>query len=110
LDNKVVLETKGISKHYFGVKALDNVDMQLYEKEIIAVVGDNGAGKTTLIKVISGVYKQDAGEIFVNGELAEINDPIDFEGVRYRDRVSGGRGHTDLERCIEFVPWKRKDT
>lgn len=77
MDNKVILETKGISKHFFGVKALDNVDMQLYENEIIAVVGDNGAGKSTLIKVISGVYKPDAGEIFVNGELAEINDPID---------------------------------
>jgi ABC-type sugar transport system ATPase subunit len=77
VERNVILETKGISKHFFGVRALDDVDMQLYENEIIAIVGDNGAGKSTLIKVISGVYKQDAGDIYVNGKLAEINDPID---------------------------------
>ena len=77
MEKRVILETKRISKHFFGVRALDSVDMKLYENEIIAIVGDNGAGKSTLIKVISGVYKQDEGEILVNGELADINDPID---------------------------------
>ncbi len=73
----MVLETKGLSKHFAGIKAIDNIDLKLYEKEIIAIVGDNGAGKSTLIKTISGVYKNDAGEIFINGEKAQINSPKD---------------------------------
>jgi ABC-type sugar transport system ATPase subunit len=77
LERKVVLETRGLTKHFFGVHALDDVDMKLYENEIVAIVGDNGAGKSTMIKTVSGVYRKDSGEIFVNGEPAHINTPID---------------------------------
>lgn len=55
MNRKVVLETKGLSKHFGGIKAIDNIDMKLYENEIVAIVGDNGAGKSTLIKTIAGV-------------------------------------------------------
>jgi ABC-type sugar transport system ATPase subunit len=51
--------------------------MKLYEKEIIAIVGDNGAGKSTLIKAISGIYEPDGGQIYIRGEKAEIHNPID---------------------------------
>jgi ABC-type sugar transport system ATPase subunit len=77
LERKAVLETKGLTKHFYGVHALDEVDMKLYDNEIIAIVGDNGAGKSTLIKTISGVYKKDSGEIYVGGQRANINNPID---------------------------------
>jgi ABC-type sugar transport system ATPase subunit len=80
LDKKVILEVKSLCKYFGGIKAVENVDLQLYEKEIIAIVGDNGAGKSTLIKTISGVYKRTAGEIFINGEIAHIEDPIDARG------------------------------
>lgn len=75
-----VLEIKGLSKHFGGVIALDNIDMKLYAKEIIAIVGDNGAGKSTLIKTISGVHKKDAGDIYLFGEKANINNPNDARG------------------------------
>ena len=74
---RVVLEVKNLSKYFGGLKAVDGVDLKLYEKEIIAIVGDNGAGKSTLIKTISGVYKKTGGDIFINGELVEINSTID---------------------------------
>jgi ABC-type sugar transport system ATPase subunit len=74
---KVILEVKNISKHFGGIRAVDGVDMKLYEGEIIAIVGDNGAGKSTLIKMISGVYKKDSGKIYINGEEAHIDNPID---------------------------------
>jgi len=73
----VVLEVKGISKHFGGIKAVDNIDLKLYEGEIIAIVGDNGAGKSTLIKIISGVYKRDSGKIYINGVEAKIENTID---------------------------------
>jgi len=77
MDRRVILETKGLSKHFGGIKAIDNINLKLYENEIIAIVGDNGAGKSTFIKTISGVYKKDAGEIYINGEIAHINNPKD---------------------------------
>ncbi|MBM3707909.1 MAG: sugar ABC transporter ATP-binding protein [Actinobacteria bacterium] len=76
MEKKVVLEVKELSKHFGGIKAVDKVNLKLFEKEIIAIVGDNGAGKSTLIKTISGVYKKDEGKIFVSGVEVEINDPI----------------------------------
>lgn len=76
-NRKVILEVKGISKHFGGIKAVDNIDLKLYKGEIIAIVGDNGAGKSTLIKMISGVYKKDRGEIYINGKEAKIENTID---------------------------------
>jgi len=77
LNRKVVLETKGMSKHFGGIKAIDNVNMKLYENEIIAIVGDNGAGKSTFIKTIAGVYRKDDGEIYISGEKVHIGNPKD---------------------------------
>jgi simple sugar transport system ATP-binding protein len=75
--NKHVIETKGITKRFPGVLANDKVDMHLDEGEILAILGENGAGKTTLLNIIYGLYDQDEGEIFVNGELTTINNPHD---------------------------------
>jgi ABC-type sugar transport system ATPase subunit len=73
----VVLEAQGLSKHFGGIVANSNIDLKLYEREIIAIVGDNGAGKSTLIKTISGIHQPDQGEIYIRGEKAEIHNPID---------------------------------
>jgi ABC-type sugar transport system ATPase subunit len=77
MEKQVVLEVKGLSKHFGGIKAVNNIDLKLYKDEIIAIVGDNGAGKSTLIKIISGVYVRNAGTIYVSGEEADINEPVD---------------------------------
>lgn len=74
---KAVLEVKKLVKHFGGVKAVDGIDLELNEKEIIAIVGDNGAGKSTLIKTISGVLKKTSGQIYINGKEIEINSPRD---------------------------------
>ena len=55
IDKKIILKTEGLSKHYGGVKALDNADFTLQNGEHIAIVGDNGAGKSTFIRQITGV-------------------------------------------------------
>jgi len=63
-----VLEIHGISAHYGGVRALDDVSFKLYEEEILALIGGNGAGKTTLLNLISGIIKPSRGSILFKGK------------------------------------------
>jgi len=77
MEDEVVLEVKKLSKHFGGIKAIDNVDMKLHYREIIAIVGDNGAGKSTLIKTISGMYQKERGEIYIHNEKVDIHTPLD---------------------------------
>ncbi|MFA5467898.1 MAG: sugar ABC transporter ATP-binding protein [Sphaerochaetaceae bacterium] len=65
---KVLLEARGVTKTFPGVKALDEVDFRLREGEVHAIVGENGAGKSTLMLTLGGVYRPDAGTIFMEGE------------------------------------------
>ena len=76
MKENVILEVQDLSKHFGGIRAVDKVDLKLYNKEIIAIVGDNGAGKSTLIKTISGVHKKDGGKILVSGVEVDIDNPI----------------------------------
>jgi D-xylose transport system ATP-binding protein len=71
------LQLQGISKAFGAVQALSNVDFEVYSGEVVGLVGDNGAGKSTLIKVISGVYTADEGEMFVEGNRVHITRPQD---------------------------------
>ena len=68
-----VLEMRGISKFFPGVKALQNVDFTLRSGEIHALMGENGAGKSTLIKVLTGVYEKDAGDIYIAGQDGAVS-------------------------------------
>jgi ribose transport system ATP-binding protein len=69
------LQLTGISKRFGHVTALDGVDLSAHAGQVLAVVGDNGAGKSTLIKIISGVYRPDAGEIMVSGHPSSFSEP-----------------------------------
>ncbi len=75
LPGKVALRMRGISKSFGSVKALTDVDLDLVEGEVVALVGDNGAGKSTLVKILAGVHPQDAGEIELDGHIVSIPDP-----------------------------------
>ena len=78
---KILLEMKNITKTFPGVKALDNVNLQVEEGEIHALVGENGAGKSTLMNVLSGVYPYGTyeGDIIYNGEVCNFHDIKDSE-------------------------------
>lgn len=67
-----MLEFKNITKTFFSNKALDNVSFQAYPGEILALLGQNGAGKSTLMKILSGVYKKDEGEILIDGKKVSL--------------------------------------
>src|SRR6188508_3885565 len=71
------LEARSIVKTFGHVRALRGASFQAYPGEVTALVGDNGAGKSTLIKVLSGVYAPDGGEIVVDGEVVHMTNPRD---------------------------------
>ena len=76
MDNKkIVLEMKGISKSFPGVKALDDVKLTVREGEVVALMGENGAGKSTLMKCLFGIYRKDSGEIFLDGKEVNFMSP-----------------------------------
>ena len=77
--SEYILELKGITKLFPGIKALDNVHFSLKKGEIHALMGENGAGKSTFIKVITGVHRPDGGEIYLNGEKVEFSGPKDAQ-------------------------------
>lgn len=70
---RAVLSLSGISKEFPGVKALNNVSLNLYAGQVTALIGENGAGKSTIVKILTGIYQPNGGTISVNG--AEINFP-----------------------------------
>ena len=78
---KILLEMKNITKTFPGVKALDNVNLQVEQGEIHALVGENGAGKSTLMNVLSGIYPHGSyeGDIIYDGEICNFHDIIDSE-------------------------------
>ncbi len=70
-----LLEMRGVSKAFPGVQALDNVDFEVYPGEVVALLGENGAGKSTLMKILSGAYHMDQGEIRLRGEQVTPQNP-----------------------------------
>lgn len=74
---KLLLEMRGITKVFPGVKALKDVNLAIPQGEIRGLIGENGAGKSTLMNVLMGIYKAEQGELFLDGEKIEINSPAE---------------------------------
>ena len=72
-----LVEMRDISISFGGIKAVDHVSVDLHPGEVVGLLGHNGAGKSTLIKILSGAYQSESGEILINGEKATINNPRD---------------------------------
>ena len=75
--NHIIVDIRGLSKTFPGVKALSNVDFKLRKGEIHCLMGENGAGKSTLIKVLTGLYRRDGGEILYNGQSIDFASPLE---------------------------------
>jgi D-xylose transport system ATP-binding protein len=76
-DAAPLVQMSGIDKSFGGLRALADVSVDLFSGEVVGIVGHNGAGKSTLIKILSGALKRDAGEIRIEGAVADINNPRD---------------------------------
>ena len=77
IENRPVVEMRNIKKSFGAVQALRGVDLTLRYNEVLGLIGDNAAGKSTLMKVLSGAYIPDEGEIFIDGEKAHVSNPMD---------------------------------
>jgi fructose transport system ATP-binding protein len=73
----IVLETRGLTKHYGGVQALEDANFVLHDGEHVAVVGDNGAGKSTFVRQITAVEQKSAGQIFFDGHEVSFSRPLE---------------------------------
>ncbi len=84
-----VLEVRKISKSFPGVRALNNVDLRIWPGEVHALMGENGAGKSTLMKILSGAYRADSGQILIDGKAVQFRSPYDARlagiGIIYQE-------------------------
>jgi ribose transport system ATP-binding protein len=90
LDNQQpILEVRKISKSFPGVRALNNVDLRIWPGEVHAVMGENGAGKSTLMKILSGAYRPESGQILIDGKAVQFRNPHDARaagiGIIYQE-------------------------
>ena len=92
-----ILQVKNVSKFFGGLTALDNVSLEVYPGEVVALLGDNGAGKSTLTKCISGVYQPDEGEIY-------------FQGVALKTQRRRTCASTALRRFTRTWRWQKSWT
>jgi len=77
-----LVEMRDICISFGGVHAVDHVSVELHAGEVVGLLGHNGAGKSTLIKILSGAYQADSGEILIRGEKAHIANPRDARGYK----------------------------
>ena len=75
--NTPLVELRDMSIAFGGIRAVDQASLSLFPGEVVGLLGHNGAGKSTLIKILSGAYKRDHGEILINGETVTIDNPRD---------------------------------
>jgi simple sugar transport system ATP-binding protein len=75
-----LVEMRGISKAFGAIQALKDVDLQLFPGEILGLVGDNSAGKSTLMKILSGAYQRDSGDVQIEGQPTHFRNPQDSRG------------------------------
>lgn len=74
---KIILETRGLTKHYGGVHALEDANFVLHEGEHVAVVGDNGAGKSTFVRQVTAVEQRTSGEVLFEGQPVHFKGPLE---------------------------------
>ncbi len=76
-DVRPILQVKDLYKHFGGLVAVDHVSLDIHPGEVVGLLGDNGAGKSTLIKMISGAYKPDSGQILLDGAAVSFATPLE---------------------------------
>ena len=105
-----LVEMRGISKAFGAIQALKDVDLQLLPGEILGLVGDNSAGKSTLMKILSGAYQRDSGEVQIEGQPTHFRNPQDSRGrgieMIYQDFALCG--NMDIASNMFLGRWPRR--
>jgi simple sugar transport system ATP-binding protein len=105
-----LVEMRGISKAFGAIQALKDVDLQLFPGEILGLVGDNSAGKSTLMKILSGAYQRDSGDVQIEGQPTHFRNPQDSRGrgieMIYQDFALCG--NMDIASNMFLGRWPRR--
>jgi len=105
-----LVQMRGISKAFGAIQALKDVDLQLFPGEILGLVGDNSAGKSTLMKILSGAYQRDSGEVQIEGQPTHFRNPQDSRGrgieMIYQDFALCG--NMDIASNMFLGRWPRR--
>jgi len=105
-----IIEMRGISKAFGPVRALADVDLRLFPGEVLGLVGDNSAGKSTLMKILTGAYHRDAGEILVAGKTVNFKSPHESRdaGIEMIYQDFALCGNMDVGQNVFLGRWPRK--
>lgn len=105
-----IIEMRGIMKRFGAVQALNNVNFRLMPGEILGLVGDNSAGKSTLMKVMTGAYQRDAGQVLVNGEETHFKSPHESRdrGIEMIYQDFALCGNMDVGQNIFLGRWPKR--
>jgi simple sugar transport system ATP-binding protein len=105
-----IVEMRGINKSFGPVRALVDVDLVLYPGEVLGLVGDNSAGKSTLMKILTGAYHRDSGEVFVAGEPVNFRSPHDSRdrGIEMIYQDFALCGNMNVAQNIFLGRWPRR--
>lgn len=113
---KPLVEMKNIHKRFGGIHAVEDMSLELYPGEVVGLLGHNGAGKSTFIKMLSGAYQVDSGEILIDGKPVQIRNPIDAKelGIETIYQTLALADNLDTAANIFFgreilTPWKALD-
>ena len=98
-----LLTMKAITKRFPGVLALDRIDLDLYEGEILGLIGENGAGKSTLMRILGGDYPSDEGDVCF-GKRAEITDVQHSIALGVFDHILGAEPRPESRHRLEHLP------
>ncbi len=120
MEKKLLFSARNITKSFHGTQALKGVDLDVYEGEVVGLIGENGAGKSTLLKIIIGAQPQSSGEMTMHGEPFAPKDPIEANkngiGMVYQEQslivnLSVGQnlffGHENEMRQFGIINWKK---
>jgi len=104
-----IIEMRAIDKHFGAVHALRGIDFHLMPGEILGLVGDNSAGKSTLMKVLTGAYQRDAGEVLIDGKITHFRSPQDSRdlGIEMIYQDFALCGNLDIGQNIFLGRWPR---
>jgi len=105
-----VIDMRGVSKSFGAIRALDNVNFRLLPGEVLGLVGDNSAGKSTLMKILSGAYHRDEGQIFLEGEEVHFKGPHESRarGIEMIYQDFALCGNLDIAANMFLGRWPRK--